>query len=89
MEDFKSGTNYPLCGASKMALLVASSPAARDCAVTQYYRYTRGYVEGERDDCVIEELTQAFRDSQLDLKQMLINQIEHPSFMRRHAGGES
>ena len=89
IEGFQSGTNDPFFGARQLAQLLASSPAAQDCAVTQYYRYTRGYVEGERDDCVIEELTQAFRDSQLDLKQMLINQIEHPSFMRRHAGGES
>ena len=89
IEGFRTETNDPFFGTRQLGTLLANSPAAQDCAVTQYYRYARGYAEGEADACVLEDLTQSFRDSGFDLRTMLMDLIAHPSFVRRTAGGDA
>lgn len=82
-EGFRTGTNEAFFGPDQLAQLLADSPSAQACAVKQYYRYARGYVEGEPDACTLESLTQSFADGNFKLRQMLLDLIADESFVQR------
>ena len=89
IEGFRTGTSDPFAGPRELGALLADSPAAQDCAVRQYYRYARGYEEGAADQCTLDALTASFRDGGLVLRDLILDHIAHPSFVRRRAGGDA
>ena len=85
-EGFSDTSVAAFHGVKDLQALVAATASARDCMVTQYYRYARGYVEDqEYDMCTLDHLQTSFADAQGDLQGMLINLTRDESFVTRRA----
>ncbi|MFP5305936.1 MAG: DUF1592 domain-containing protein, partial [Gammaproteobacteria bacterium] len=86
-EGFNTGTSDPFRGPRQLAAIIASTEAARGCAVKQFYRYARGYVETAADDCALEALHSGFAEDGYRLRSLLTRLIASDEFVLRREGG--
>ncbi|MDX2019411.1 MAG: DUF1592 domain-containing protein [Deltaproteobacteria bacterium] len=78
----------PFNGAAELAEKLASSEQARDCAVTQWFRFAYGRTEGAGDDCTLAALKQRFHDSDFSLQGLVLALTETEVFLTRNAGAQ-
>jgi Protein of unknown function (DUF1592)/Protein of unknown function (DUF1588)/Protein of unknown function (DUF1595)/Protein of unknown function (DUF1587)/Protein of unknown function (DUF1585) len=74
-------------GGPELASLLASSDQVRDCAVTQWFRYSQGRREGQDDACSLEGMKKSFAKSDGDLQQLLVDFIVSDAFTHYRAPG--
>lgn len=67
-------------GGAALADLLASSGQVRDCAPTQWLRFSLGREEEEADNCSIVSLRDAFEQSGGDLKELMIALTQTDAF---------
>ena len=82
-EGLNTETRDPFRGPRELAQILAGTTAARQCAVTQYYRYSHGYVEADADRCQIEELQARFADSGYKLEALITDWVGSDEFILR------
>lgn len=59
-------------GAVELSAKLAESQQVRSCLVTQWYRYATGRVEGEADQCSMQQIRTKFGEADGNLKEMLV-----------------
>jgi hypothetical protein len=74
-------------GGPALAALLAQSEQVRDCAPTQWFRYSFGRRESDEDVCSLGALQEAFRASDGDLKQLLIELTQSDAFINYRKPG--
>lgn len=69
---------------------LADSRQARDCVVTQWFRYAHGREQAEADGCVIAQITELFESSGGNVRELLIGLTQTDAFLFRTApqGGQ-
>lgn len=71
----------PYSGGPELANLLASSAEVRDCAPTQWMRYSMGRRETADDACSLSGLQKAFADSDGNLKELMIALTQTDTFL--------
>ncbi|MES0874557.1 DUF1592 domain-containing protein [Sinimarinibacterium thermocellulolyticum] len=82
-EGLNTNTRDPFRGPRQLAQILAGTSAAQRCAVTQYYRYSHGYVETEADRCLLEALQTRFADGGYRLKTLITDWVGSDEFILR------
>ena len=86
LEGFDDDSVAAFLGGRQLAELVAGSGSASHCAVVQHYRFSRGYIEQQEDECALEALTEDFSEDGLRLRDLLINFVRQDGFAVRRGG---
>lgn len=73
----------PFDGVVEFAHALAGSQQVRECVSHQWFRYAFGRVEGERDACSLDVLTDAFEQSGGDIRALLLAIVETDAFRHR------
>lgn len=81
VEGFGTGTHAPFATMSELGLILASSDAAKTCAVRQVYRFARGQLDD--DICATAPIKQTFLAKGGDLRELLIAVVTDPAFVVR------
>lgn len=79
------GLDGAFAGAGELAQRLANSPRARDCLVTNWYRYSFGRQEQAEDSCSLSQVKERFASSGGDLKELLVGLTQTDSFLYRPA----
>jgi hypothetical protein len=74
-------------GGPELASILASSEQVRDCAVTQWFRYTQGRREDREDACSLQALKTSFAKNDGDLRQLLLDLVTSDAFTNYRAPG--
>ena len=69
-----------------MAAKLASSSQAQRCFVQQWFRYTYGREDTDKDACLIQSATKTFRESGYNIKAVVGALVAHPMF--QHLKGD-
>jgi hypothetical protein len=85
----EAGLDGKFTGAAELADRIASSPMARDCFATNWYRYSFGRQEQPEDTCSLGQLKARFEASGGDLKEVLVALTQTDSFLYRPAMTEA
>jgi hypothetical protein len=75
----------PMANAVQMAKALAASPEVHACFTRQVFRFDVGRTEGAADECAIQQITKAFTDGKLDLRELLVAIASSPSYTARLA----
>ena len=81
----EAGLDGAFAGAGELAQRLAKSPRARDCLVTNWYRYSFGRQEQAEDSCSLSQVKERFESSGGDLKELLVGLTQTDSFLYRPA----
>lgn len=73
----------PYATVPELAAMLADSDAAAACFVRQSFRFTRGYVETLAERCARRSLTERFRASGGDIRELLVDLFVSPDFLER------
>ncbi|HEX5659105.1 MAG TPA: DUF1592 domain-containing protein [Polyangiales bacterium] len=74
-------------GGPELANVLANSDQVRDCAVTQWFRYSQGRREQSADACSLQALKKSFAANDGDLRQLLLDLVTSDSFTNYRAPG--
>jgi hypothetical protein len=85
LESLSDKTSLPFRGIRELSEMLADSKTAQSCFALQYYRFARGYQESADDACSLSKLQRKFQDSNLTLKELLVNLALLDSFSKRRA----
>lgn len=88
-EGFNTGTSDGFAGPRQLAQVLATTEAARACAVKQYYRYAYGYAETSADSQALARQQQRFADEGYTLRSLITNLIAADEFILRRDGSGS
>ena len=69
----------------ELAERLGASEAVRDCLATHWYRFAMGRIEAQGDLCSIDHARSKFRDSDGDLRELLIALTSTDAFLYRPA----
>lgn len=83
LERFGAGTTGSYTSLAQLGTALASSPAARQCMVRQWYRFARGFRETALDACAIRSIADRFERSGHDLRELLVALVTTPDFWSR------
>jgi hypothetical protein len=75
----------PFRGARELAVRLAASRDARDCAATQWFRFAFGRLEGPGDECSLRALRAAFDAARGDVRELLVALTATEAFLHRPA----
>ena len=75
-----SDVNGAYEGGPELAQLLASSAQVRDCAVTQWFRFSQGRREQDEDACSLQALQASFSGNGGDLQTLLVDLIKSDTF---------
>jgi hypothetical protein len=75
----------PFAGLTELSSRLATSALARDCLVTNWYRYAFGRQEQPADSCSIDQVKERFQTSQGNLKELLVGLTQTDAFLYRPA----
>ncbi len=81
----EEGLDGPFAGAVELSERIAQSPKARDCLVSNWYRYTFGRQEQAEDSCSVAQVQERFRASEGNLKELLVALTQTDAFLYRPA----
>jgi hypothetical protein len=73
--------NESFNGGAQLAALLASSDQVRDCAPTQWFRYSMGRREEDADSCSLKSVRDAFASTGGDLKELMVALTQTDVFM--------
>ncbi|HEX4352621.1 MAG TPA: DUF1592 domain-containing protein [Polyangiales bacterium] len=73
--------NEAFNGGAQLAALLASSDQVRDCAPTQWFRYSMGRREEDADSCSLKSVRDAFASTGGDLKELMVALTQTDVFM--------
>ena len=62
---------------------LANEDAIVECYATQYFRFAKGYIEKEQDSCALATLKQKFVQSGGNIKTLMVELTQLPSFTQR------
>jgi len=62
---------------------LANEDAIQECYATQYFRFAKGYMEKEQDSCALGTLKQKFVQSGGNIKTLMVELTQLPSFTQR------
>jgi hypothetical protein len=79
------GLDGKFAGAVELSARIAASPKARDCLATNWYRYTFGRQEQAEDSCSVAQVQERFRESEGNLKELLVALTQTDAFLYRPA----
>jgi hypothetical protein len=74
-------------GGPELASILSDSAQVRDCAVTQWFRYTQGRREESEDACSLQALKTSFAENNGDLRQLLLDLVNSDAFSNYRAPG--
>ncbi len=86
VEGLGTSTSAPFSTLPELGAVLAGSEAATECFARQYFRFARGYHETLEDRCAIERLAARLR-AHGDLRELMIDVVTSPDFVRRRAPG--
>jgi hypothetical protein len=75
----------PFNGSKELSSIIAQSEQARQCLVTNYYRYARGFDAKGTDICAVNQLSQALIKDDLDLGELFVRLALQDSFITRRS----
>ncbi len=84
LDSLKDPVAHTFEGSRGLSALLASSTNAQDCLPLQFYRYARGYSEGDADACSIQALRQRFQTADLSLNELLVQVTQLDNFLLRN-----
>jgi len=76
--DDKTSKNFN--GVLELSTIVSNTQAAQECFATQYFRFSKGYIERSDDSCSIDIMYDKFKESNFDLKELFIQSVTLKSF---------
>ncbi len=79
-EGFGTETDAFYASLPELANHLIATDSARTCFVRQYYRYSRGYLDGRADRCALESIDDAFVGADLDIREMMVAVTREPFF---------
>jgi len=71
-------------GSRGLSKLIAGSDGGQDCLPLQFYRFARGYAEGDEDTCSIRALREKFQTADLSLQELLVQSTQLDNFLLRN-----
>ncbi|MET0287112.1 MAG: DUF1588 domain-containing protein, partial [Polyangiales bacterium] len=74
-------------GGPELASILSDSAQVRDCAVTQWFRFTQGRREESEDACSLQALKTSFAENGGDLRQLLLDLVVSDAFSNYRAPG--
>jgi len=83
VESLNEERNVSYSSPIMLADIIKQTDAAKSCLVTQYFRFSRGFIERGDEQCALIKLGDAFRASGYNIKQLFIRSAALPSFEKR------
>jgi hypothetical protein len=78
-------SDKPVANAVQLAQTLAGSAQVHECFARQVFRFDLGRTETDADACTIAQVTKAYSDKQLDLRELLVSIATSPAFSTRTA----
>jgi hypothetical protein len=78
-----SDADGPFNGVPALAAKLAKSADLQTCMAKQWFRYAMARIEQPADECTMESLLKAFRDSNSDLRSLPLALVQTDAFMYR------
>lgn len=67
----------------ELGAIIADSQSGKSCFVRNYYRYVKGYVETEADNCSLEVLSRKLINGDVNLQEFMVELTQAPNFVLR------
>jgi hypothetical protein len=62
---------------------LATSPVVHECMALQWFRFATRRLEGELDECAIDEITARFEESEQDMAELIVSIVSSDAFRYR------
>jgi hypothetical protein len=77
------GTHAPFTTIPGLAATLATSNSVNSCFVRQYFRFSRGYLDGPAESCTIQNLTATFAAKGYNIQELMIAISTSPDYVVR------
>jgi hypothetical protein len=64
---------------------LASAPVVHDCMALQWFRYAMRRLEGDRDECALEDIQARFEESEQDIAELIAGIVSSEAFRYRRS----
>lgn len=83
LESLLDSSSVAFDGVREMQQVIAQTDSVKSCMTKQFYRFSRGYIEGTSDANTLDNLTQIFANSDYNLQELIVGLSQLQTFTLR------